>query len=101
MASLVFAAQRTGAINNTQSQYLWKQFNIHHIKTKEPPELDFPAEEPRTLNDLISLHINDMGYSLGDLSKLLIMNETELAKTYAIDLPSHEKGRATHLRVIQ
>jgi hypothetical protein len=71
------------------------------IKTREPPELDFPAEEPRTLNDLVSLHINDMGYSLADLSKALIMNETELAKTYAIDLHGHEKGRAAHLRVIQ
>jgi Zn-dependent peptidase ImmA (M78 family)/DNA-binding XRE family transcriptional regulator len=101
MASLVFSAKRAGAINDTQAQYLWKQFNIHNIKTREPPELDFPAEEPRTLNDLISLHINDMGYSLGDLSKVLIMNETELAKTYAIDLPGHEKGRAAHLRVIQ
>lgn len=102
MASLVFAAKRAGAINDTQSQYIWKQFNIHNIKMREPPELDFPAEEPRTLNDLVSLHINDMGYSLGDLSKVLIMNETELAKTYSIELPGNEKGRAgAHLRVIQ
>jgi hypothetical protein len=35
------------------------------------------TEEPRTLNDLVSLHINDMSYSVGDLSKLLIMNEAE------------------------
>jgi hypothetical protein len=102
MASLVFAAKRAGyPLNETQAQYIWKQFNIHKIKLREPPELDFPAEEPRTLSDLVSLHINDMGYSLGDLSKVLIMNETELAKTYSIDLPGHEKGRAAHLRVIQ
>lgn len=42
-----------------------------------------------------------MGYSLADLSKVLIMNEAELARTYAIDLPGHEKGRGAHLRVIQ
>jgi len=101
MASLVFAAKRAGSLNETQAQYIWKQFNIHKIKLREPPELDFPAEEPRTLSELISLHINDMGYSLGDLSKVLIINETELAKTYSIDLPGHEKGRAAHLRVIQ
>ena len=87
-------------LNETQPQYIWKQFNIHKIKSRQPPELDFPAEEPRTFSDLVSPHINDMGYSLGDLSKVLIMNETELAK-YSIDLPGHEKGRAAHLRVIQ
>jgi hypothetical protein len=42
-----------------------------------------------------------MGYSLGDLSKVLMMNETEVAKTYSINLPGHENGRAAHLRVIQ
>jgi hypothetical protein len=31
---------------------------------------------------------------------VLMMNETEVAKTYSIDLPGQEKGRA-HLRVIQ
>jgi hypothetical protein len=31
------AAKRAGAINDTQSQYIWKQFNIDNIKTREPP----------------------------------------------------------------
>jgi Zn-dependent peptidase ImmA (M78 family) len=101
MASLVFAAERAGALNKTQAQYLWKQFNIHKIKLREPPELEFAPEEPLTVSDLVSLHINEMGYSLGDLSKMLIMNEIELAKTYSIDLPGQEKGRGSHLRIIQ
>jgi hypothetical protein len=42
-----------------------------------------------------------MGYSVADLSKVLMMNETEVAKTYSIDLPGQEKGRASHLRIIQ
>jgi Zn-dependent peptidase ImmA (M78 family) len=101
MASLVFAAERAGALNRTQAQYIWKQFNIHKIKLREPPELDFASEEPCTVSDLVSLHLNEMGYSLADLSKMLIMNETELAKTYTIDLPGQEKERRSHLRIIQ
>ncbi|SDG59515.1 Zn-dependent peptidase ImmA, M78 family [Bradyrhizobium sp. Rc2d] len=101
MASLVFAAERAGALNKTQAQYIWKQFNIHKIKLREPPELDFAPEEPRTVSDLVSLHLNDMGYSLGDLSKMLIMNETEIARTYSIDLPGQDKKRTSHLRIIQ
>jgi Zn-dependent peptidase ImmA (M78 family) len=101
MASLVFAAQRAGAINQTQAGYLWKQFAIQKIRLREPPELDFLPEIPRTLTDLVSLHVNDMGYSLADLAKMLIMNDTEVAKTYSIDLHGQEKGRAAHLRVVR
>lgn len=100
-SSLATNLQYVGAINTTQAQYIWKQLNIHKIKMREPPELDFPIEDPRTVGDLISLHINEMGYSLADLSKMLIMNELEVANTYSIDLPGHEKVRGGHLRIIQ
>lgn len=101
MASLVFAAKRVGALNATQAQYIWKQFAIHKIKLREPPELDFAPEQPRTVSDLVSLHIDDMGYSLADLSKMLVMSETELAKNYSINLPGQESARGAHLRIIQ
>lgn len=101
MAALVFAAKRAGAINAGQAQYLWKQFNIHKIKMREPPELDFAPEIPHTLSDLISLHVNDLGYSIGDLAKMLLMHNQELAKTYSIDLPGQERGRTAHLRLVQ
>jgi hypothetical protein len=42
-----------------------------------------------------------MGYSVADLSKVLMMNETQVAKTYSIDFPGQEKGHASHLRIIQ
>jgi Zn-dependent peptidase ImmA (M78 family) len=101
MASLVFAAKRAGAINETQAGYLWKQFSIAKIRLREPPELDFEPETPHTVNDLVSLHVRDMGYSLVDLGKMLVMNDAEVAKTYSLDLPGQEKGRAAHLRVVR
>lgn len=100
MASLVFAARRTGALNATQAQYIWKQFNIHKIKLREPPELDFEVEEPRTVSDLVSLHLNEMGYTLADMSIMLKMNEVEVAKTYDIDMPGDDKARRAHLRIV-
>jgi hypothetical protein len=50
--------------------YTWKQFNIHRIKMREPPELDFAPEGPCTLGDLVSLHIDDLGYSVADLARM-------------------------------
>jgi Zn-dependent peptidase ImmA (M78 family) len=38
MSSLVFAAKRAGFLNETQAQYIWKQFNIHKIRLREPPD---------------------------------------------------------------
>jgi Zn-dependent peptidase ImmA (M78 family) len=101
MAALVFAAKRAGALTEGQSAYLWKQFNIHKIKLREPPELDFAPEIPQTLSDLVSLHIKDLGYSLADLAKMLSMNQQEVAKTYALDLPGPGNSRSAHLRVIR
>nr|WP_271554289.1 MULTISPECIES: ImmA/IrrE family metallo-endopeptidase [Bradyrhizobium] len=55
MGSPVLAAKRAGVLNETEAQYIWKQFNIQKIRLRELPELDVPVEEPRTLSDLISL----------------------------------------------
>lgn len=101
MASLVFAAKRAGALNEGQAQYLWKQFNVHKIKLREPPELDFAPETPRAVSELVSLHMNDMNYSLDDLATMLKMNNDEIARTYSITLPGEDKARPNHLRVIQ
>lgn len=101
MASLVFAAKRAGVLNEGQAQYIWKQFNVHKIKLKEPPELDFPPEIPRTINELVSLHMNDLKYSIDDLATMLNMHHDEIAMTYSIEIPGGGKGRPNHLRVIQ
>jgi hypothetical protein len=99
--ALAFAAKRAGALTESQAQYPWKQFNIHKIKTREPPELDFEPETPHTLNDLVSLRVNDLGYSLADLAKMLLMYDQEVAKTYSIEMPGQGKVRATSLRIVQ
>jgi Zn-dependent peptidase ImmA (M78 family) len=101
MASLVFAAKRSGAINEGQAAYLWKQFSMHNFRMREPPELDFPLEEPKTVSDLISLHIDELGYSVADLSAALKMNEDEVVRSYSIALPGQSKTRPGHLRVVR
>jgi Zn-dependent peptidase ImmA (M78 family) len=101
MASLVFAAQRCRAITAAQATWLWKQFAMHKYRLREPPELDFAPEEPRTLSDLISLHLEDLVYSLSDLAKIVRVHETEFARTYSITLLAEKAGKPAHLRIVK
>jgi Zn-dependent peptidase ImmA (M78 family) len=101
MASLVFAAQRCHAITAAQATWLWTQFAMYKYRLREPPELDFAPEEPRTLSDLISLHLEDLGYSLSDLAKIVSVYETEFARTYSIALLAEKAGKPAHLRIVK
>jgi hypothetical protein len=92
---------RAGELDEGEAQYIWKMFNVHKIKMREPPELDIPAEQSNTIGDLVSLHMQDLGYSIGDLATLMCMNADEVSKTYSIALPGQDKGKPAHLRVIK
>lgn len=100
MAALVFAAKRAGALNESQAQYIWKQFNVQKIKLREPPELDFPIELPHTLSELINLHMSDLGYSIADLAAVMRLNDDEVTRFYSIALPGQSENKKAHLRVV-
>jgi hypothetical protein len=72
--------------------------SINGYRLREPPELDIPREEPKTLGDLIALFMHDLGYSLGDFAKAMNAREDEFALTYAIELPGERSSKQTHLR---
>ena len=101
MAALIFAAKRAHAISEGRATYLWKQLSMQGYRLREPPELDFRREQPKTLSDLISLHMTGLGYSVADLAKSLHMYEDEIVGAYAIQLAGQEKGKPAHLRVIK
>jgi Zn-dependent peptidase ImmA (M78 family)/DNA-binding XRE family transcriptional regulator len=99
MAALLFRAKHLGYVNDNQARYLWQQFNLHKIRLREPPELDFPPEQPTLLSKLLSLHLDGLGYSFADMRKLLGMYETELISFYNLDCIKGPPGRPT-LRVV-
>jgi hypothetical protein len=61
-------------------------FSKLHYNTKEPAELDFPVEKATLLSQLISAHVNELGFSLNDLSKLLALLPDECAELYIPEL---------------
>jgi len=97
MQALLMRARSTGVISRNQSEYLWKQISIAKIRLQEPPELDFPHEEPTTLKTILKLHFDSLGYSISELAKAVNLYESEFCEKYHINQsPTHRK----HLRIL-
>jgi Zn-dependent peptidase ImmA (M78 family)/transcriptional regulator with XRE-family HTH domain len=102
MASLVFAADRAGKLTTSQKNYIWQQFSMAGIRTSEPPELDFPSEQPTIVASLLRIHIENLGYSIAEVAKILTMTEAELPEFYDMaELPGTTPNRPNGLRVIK
>ncbi len=99
MAALLYRAKQLHFVNANQARYLWQQFNIHKIRLREPPELDFPIEQPSLMPKLISLHLEQLGYSTAELQKLLAMYEEELSDFHDLRGPNIPPGRP-RLRIV-
>jgi Zn-dependent peptidase ImmA (M78 family)/transcriptional regulator with XRE-family HTH domain len=70
MAALVYHAHRLETITPTQFKYLninlRKRWGIH-----EPLEEEIPDEKPSLLNEVIHAHINELGYGVAEMAKML------------------------------
>jgi len=97
MQALLMRAKNTDIISRNQSEYLWKQISIAKIRLQEPPELDFPHEEPSTLKSVLNLHFNELGYSISEMAKAIYLDESEFCEKYHIN---QNPSRKKHLRVL-
>jgi len=92
MAALLKRASDLEKINQGQARYLWMRMSQAGYRKKEPPELDIPVEESTSIRDLLGLHRNRLGYSVAELSDLLVLNEHEFRANYL--------GQTTQMRVV-
>ena len=87
MASLLVAARELGYIGPGQYQTLWKIFSANRYRLREPPELDFVAEETTLDRRVIDAHMRDLGYSLSELSELLAFESDDICDMYRLPKP--------------
>lgn len=88
IGALLMAADKHGRLEPNQKQYLWKQMSARGYRLREPPELDFPHEQPTLLKNLLDVHSRALGYSPEDLATLLHAYDAEIAHLYPVsDLP--------------
>lgn len=84
MGALLMAADKHGRLQPNQKQYLWKQMSARGYRLREPPELDFPPEQPTVLKSLIEVHHGALGYSSEELAALLNSYNDDLAALYPL-----------------
>ena len=97
MQALLVRARSLGAITSNQNQYLWRQISSLGYRRAEPQELEFPAEEPQVLPELIRMHVEELGYRIDDLCSVLHVFEDDLRRIHP--LPSQSQG--PNLRVVK
>lgn len=87
MQALLYRAKTIGAVNPNQLRYMWQQFNIHRIRQKEPPELDFPVEAPTVVKKLVDFHLQVLGYSISTLGEALRWKPQQVEAMYGLEAP--------------
>lgn len=100
MQSLLMRASSLGFLSSNQSRYLWQQINARRLRLREPPELDFPHEEPAILPGMLTLHEKGLGYSTADLARILHIYESDLRDMYPLgdETPEPRRPKLTIMR---
>jgi Zn-dependent peptidase ImmA (M78 family)/transcriptional regulator with XRE-family HTH domain len=71
MSALLRRAYQLKAIDHHRYTRLWQEMSKLGYRTREPAELDFPPEQPTVFNDLITLHLHRLGYTMKQLADVL------------------------------
>jgi Zn-dependent peptidase ImmA (M78 family)/DNA-binding XRE family transcriptional regulator len=83
-AILVKSFKQLSVISQDQYYYLWKQMSYLGYRKKEP--ILIARETPSLMNDIIGLHLNELGYTKSELSTLLHTTDREFNNVYTDNL---------------
>jgi Zn-dependent peptidase ImmA (M78 family)/DNA-binding XRE family transcriptional regulator len=90
MSALLKRAVDLDVITERHGRTLWMQLSKAGYKTREPMELDISPEPPTLLKELLKTYIDDMGYDMSELEKMLNLFESEIQNIYLdSDLKAH------------
>ena len=80
MQSVLYKAEKIGAITQNQARYLWTQIGKLGYRTKEP--FDIQPDSISLLRELLDTHLDELKYSKEDVADLLGMTVYSLETTY-------------------
>ena len=93
MAAIAVRAERLNLITPYQAKMFWIEMGKLGFRKREPNEP--PREEPAKLRRMVEYHLRVLGYSVGEMAKLLCLTPGEFNAMYAPEPPPKR-----HLRVV-
>jgi Zn-dependent peptidase ImmA (M78 family)/transcriptional regulator with XRE-family HTH domain len=82
MGALIECALELGTITESQRRHFIINLRRSTHSFREPPETDVPIESPRLMNELIETHLQDLGYSVSEMSKMVAELEPNFRSFY-------------------
>jgi Zn-dependent peptidase ImmA (M78 family) len=99
MAALAVRADRLGLITPYQRKSFWMEMGRLGYRRREPNEP--PREIPSLLRRMVSFHVKKLGYSVGDLAKLLHLSVDDFQIMYRPEVVGDPGPAPGFLRVVK
>lgn len=87
MQALIYKAWQIGAMSDRMFKYYNIEMAKRGFKKREPIEASHLVEQPTTLKSIISAHIEDLGFSIADISDLFGLVEEDVLSLYPVEKP--------------
>ena len=85
MSALVYRAKELNKLTDNQARYLYMRMARLGYKTKEPEHLEPPKEEPQLFYELVKVHLDQLGYTVQELSDVVALNELEFKDVFNVN----------------
>ena len=80
MQAILYRSKDLGAVGEKQYESLWRQISRAGYRRSEP--IDVPCERPTLLTEIVEMHLDDLGYAIEDVSRLLHLNVAEFVTLF-------------------
>lgn len=102
MAAIAVRASRLNLITPYQSKMFWIEMSKLGYRKREPNEP--PKEHPNLLRQMISFHMKKLGYTLGEMARLLHLQVAEFQEMYraeVLGVPAGTVEGRPQLRIVK
>jgi len=102
MSALIYRAKTVGAVTDEMATRLYKQMSMHGYRTREPQEFDIQPDKATLSTQLVSMHLEQLGYSLTELANGLLTDPAEFAAMHGFASPGPQPAERTKpkLRIV-
>lgn len=98
IASLVYRAKSLGVIDSEQARSMWMA--LQPYRKSEPEQYDVPKEEPKLVDDVIKIHLSELGLGTIELANGVSTFPDEFASMYGLHPSSPEPSQRPKLRIV-